>query len=529
MSDDPLDHNLRHMAQSARSEVERGIDENSVEAALHESIRDGRSNVHLTPSQTRGSSVPKWMMIAVAASVVALVVGVAYVLIGRDDQISSQAPPSSRPMGPASTTSPVPASTLPGTTVPAATPATTTNTTSNPSTTNATTTNATTTTVLLDDIAVIASPDELPYERYLPDAECLEDDCAQIAYDSSGAAWTFRNGVLTDHGRGGAAVALPEPWSSVDIRDIGLIVIGPDDVAYFWVYQAPESAALVGISVADGDVGQQVVLLEGAVDFSGDTDYVPTPRGLAKVGCCGPDQIRPAPDAELLVGWLDRAGDKPPLPSVTFDVGNVAIRRDDVTWTFDVAPQRLMVRGMPRIAPTHDGGAIGVLTVDNGSDGVGNYIVRGWPDGSTSVAALSFDLFVSALSPEGFVITVDDDRFVVADLFSDRSPSDVVATTIDGASGTVALDAGWPAGLGGPVERLARADAIAGPVQLGERRTVDALDADALVTVVTTEGFFDDSVFGQRLTIDFTNETIGWAQTCQPDRGQQDYQTGLCV
>jgi len=527
MSEDPLDRNLRHMAQSARSEVERGIDENSVEAALHESIGDGRLNVHLTPYQTRGSSVPKWSVIAAAASVVALVVGVAYVLIGRDEQISSQTPPSSQLSGPVATTSPVPAFTLPGTTVPVTTPATTTNTTSNPSTTNAT--NATTTTVLLDEIAVIASIDELPFERYLPDAQCLEDDCAQIAYDSRGAAWTFRNGVLTDHGRGGAAVALPEPWSSVDIRDIGLIAIGPDDVAYFWVYQAPESAALVGISVADGDVGQQVVVLEEAVDFSGDTDYVPTPAGLAKVGCCGPDQIRPAPDAELLVEWLDWAGDKPPLPDITFDVGNVAITRGDVTWTFDVAPQRLMARGMPRITPTHDGGVIGVLTVDIGSDGVGNYIVRGWPDGSTSVAALSFDLFVSALSPEGFLITVDDDRFVVADLFSDRSPSDVVATTIDGASGTVTLDAGWPAGLGEPVERLARANAIAGPVQLGERRTVDALDADALVVVVTTEGFFDDSVFGQRLTIDFTNETIGWAQTCQPDRGQQDYQTELCV
>jgi hypothetical protein len=532
MSDDPLDRKLRQMAQSARSEVERGVDESTVEAALSESTADGRLHVRVVPHRADRSAVPRWFTLGAAASVVAVAVGVAYMLLGRDDQISSQTPPSSQPAGPV-VTAPIGTTVTPpvDTTAPATTPATTTAATIPATTTGVTgSTEATTTTLLLEDIAVIASIDEVPYERYLPVAQCLEDDCAQIAYDPAGAAWTFRNGVLTSHVRGGAVVPLPEPWRSVNVRDIGLIAIGPDDVAYFQVFRASESATLVGISVADGDAGQEMVVLDGAVDFSGDTDYVPTPAGLAMVGCCGADQIRPAPDADLLVEWLDRAGNDPPVPDITFDVGSIAITRDDLTWTFAVDPQRLMARGMPRVTPTHDGGVIGVLTgLDTGTGDSGNYVVRGWPDGSTSVAALSFELYVSALSPEGFVVMVADSAFVVADLFSDASQPDRVATTIDFESGTVTLDEGWPAGFDEPDERLARANAIAGATQLGERRTVDALDADAHLVVVTTEGFFDDSVFGARLTIDFTNETIGWAQTCQPDRGQQDYQPELCV
>jgi len=379
-------------------------------------------------------------------------------------------------------------------------------------------------------IAVIDSLDEVPFEGYLPDAQCLEDDCAQVEYDTSGAVWTFSDGVLINHARGGATVPLPEPWRSADIRDIGLIAIGPDDVAYFSAYQAPESWALVGISVADGDAGQEVVVVESAIDFSGDTDYGSTTEGLAKVGCCGFDQIRPAPDAELLVEWLDRAGDNPPVPRITFDSGNLTISRGDSRWAFNVDPNRLMVRGMPRITPTHDGGVIGELIgLDTGNGDTGNLIVRGWPDGSTSVIEVGFDIFVRGLSPEGFVVSVTDSAFVVADLFADHARNDAVAQTTDFATGIVTLDDGWPPAVGSAEDRLARAGQIAGPTQLGERTTVEALDPDALVVVVTTEGFFDDSVFGVRLTIDFANETIGWAQTCQPERGQQDYRADLCV
>jgi len=302
MSDDPLDPTLRALARRAREEVERGIDDANVEAALSETIGDDRLNVRLAPSQTTRSSARTWSMLAAAASVVVVAVGAAYLLLGRDEQISTQLPPSSQAAVPVTAASPDTTFTVLATTTVPTTASTSTSTTNTTNTTN--TTGSTVTTVPAQVIAVIDSLDEVPFEGYLPDAQCLEDDCAQVEYDTSGAVWTFSDGVLINHARGGATVPLPEPWRSADIRDIGLIAIGPDDVAYFSAYQAPESWALVGISVADGDAGQEVVVVESAIDFSGDTEYVSTAEGLAKVGCCGFDQIRPAPDAELLVEFL---------------------------------------------------------------------------------------------------------------------------------------------------------------------------------------------------------------------------------
>ena len=77
-----------------------------------------------------------------------------------------------------------------------------------------------------------------------------------------------------------------------------------------------------------------------------------------------------------------------------------------------------------------------------------------------------------------------------------------------------------------------------GPIQPGEIRTIRLVPSKGadITVVVTTEGFFDDSVFGVQLTVhlNFTDaglrvDHIEWKNTCQPDRGHQDYRAALCT
>lgn len=526
MSDDPFDRTLHQLAHVARAEAERGIQSTEVDAALDRVVTHDETDLRVVSSVGQTSaSTRRWVALAAAAAVIATVIGAAIALSRGDEQVTMQSVPvtvddgdQATPTDPPNTSNVSVVSTV-ASTVPES------EMTAVPTTTAPTTTTELPFVPFLPEPELVESLDEVPYERYLPDASCFEDGCAQIAYDATGGAWSFANGVLTHHVRGGASIALPEPWASVAIHDMYLITIGPDDVAYFYAYQAPESADLVGISIAANDAGQQVVHEVGVLDFSGDTDYVPTPTGLAIVGCCGPDRVRPAPDAELLAEWLDRAGDKPPLPLISFDLERLQISRDDLTWKFDVDPQRLILRGMPMTVATSDGGVIGLLVAETE-----NYIVRGWTNGLTSVVEVSQSVAVRNFTPEGFAVSVDNDQFVVVDFFGDVPRPPYEPQTIDVDSGIVTLDLDWQAPANeSAAARTVRANQIAGPVSLGERRTITPVDAEASIVVVTTEGFFDDSVFGVQLTVDFMNETIGWANTCQPDRGHQDYQAQYCT
>ncbi|HUF99657.1 MAG TPA: hypothetical protein VMM60_16130 [Ilumatobacter sp.] len=529
--DDQFDERLRHLARAARSEVERDLTDHKVESALGVATSDDTGTVRLGTTTAGRSPTRRWMPLAAAAAFIAVVVGTAVVMLGEgDERITSQSvPPTSEGSDPTIATSTIVASTAtvpaPTTTISAATTVAATE----PAPPATSTTTSTTVPPLSPPpppVDMIESLDEVPYERYLPLASCLEDDCAQIEYDATGAAWTFRHGQLTNHMRGGAVIDLPEPWASVDIRDIYLLAIGPDDVAYFNASPAPERADLVGISLAAPDDGVAVRHLVDALDISGDTDYVATSTGLVKVGCCGGPSVRPSPDAELLAAWFERAAAQPPLPTVTFNAEDASITRGDTTWSFDVDPQQLMSRGMPQVTATHDGGVIGRLNGLSGAD----YVVRGWPDGTSSTAAVSMSLFTVGLTPEGFAVFVANDGFVAADLFADHPSPPLEPLTIDFETGIVTPDNGWqPPTDDSAAARLVRAVQIAGPVSLGSRRTVTALDPDAPIVVVATEGFFDDSVLGSQLTIDFVNETIGWANTCQAGRGHQDYRAALCV
>lgn len=545
MSDEQLneriDRELQGLGHAARAEIERDLD---VEAALRHVTADAASGapvVPTTPSAPSAATSWRWLPLAAAAVAVAFVVGAGWLFLGGDEQIATDTAPVA-----SSTSSTVPVEqtipTVPVIDAPPTTPApdqtattqaaeaTTTvapGTTAVPSTTPTTsaptTTGAPPTTPEAVPPRTISSLDQVPYERYLPDAACLEDACAQVVYDPTGAPWTFADGALTQHIRGGASVTLPSPWNTTNPHDIWLLAVGPDDVAYFQVWMGDENVDLVGISVATTDIGEQVVHEPGVLDFSGDTDYVAAASGLVAVGCCGPEPVRPDPAAQTFP-WLDRADRGQPVAAIEYEPSTTTIRHDPMSWTFDVDQQRLMVRGMPKIVATHDGGVIAALPDLE----FGTFIVRGWPDGTTSVASTS--LPVTTVTPSGYVVIAQDEEFVVADFFADGPAPEFLPGTVDVEAGTMTLDDGFPpptnTGIGAA---LHRANAIAGPSELNETRTMRLVPGDDLVVAVTTENYFDDSVYGTRITIDFTAQSIGWANTCQPGRGHQDYQPALCA
>src|SRR5690606_16443649 len=87
--------------------------------------------------------------------------------------------------------------------------------------------------------------------------------------------------------------------------DVVLITAGPDGAVYLATPTGSDPIGdLVAVSLTEGDAGREIERLVGRVDLSGDTDLVATADGLVEVGCCGPDQLRPAPDAAIVIGWI---------------------------------------------------------------------------------------------------------------------------------------------------------------------------------------------------------------------------------
>ncbi|MEM1332446.1 MAG: hypothetical protein AAGG08_03215 [Actinomycetota bacterium] len=380
--------------------------------------------------------------------------------------------------------------------------------------------------------------------------------CTQLLVGTDGVNVTFDPSTrrLVRHSVPPVEATLPESYSTEGRDVLGggirpfLQHLGPDEVVYLGV--APAVAAelavdIVAVTLSDGDAGREVGRW-AATDNVGDSQLVAATDGLVNVNCCGPDTIRPAPDAPVRVPWATQTGDvttsSAPMISVELDGQTLTVVRTDqvpartTTWTFEPHPN-WYARGMPWILPTFDGGFISA-TYDGGVT-----ISRGWPDGTTERLHLDRRTPWPALDPSGRIVVPDGDFFVRIEPFADRneywdgerqfdieSTGDVVFPGLDEA---LATNPGWAS------SPVTFGSFLVGPPQVNEIRSIEStqVSESRWEVSVTTSNFFDDSSAASRveLTLGRTDEgqfrfidgMYGW--TCQPGRGRQEFGLGPCI
>src|SRR5690606_31583544 len=126
-------------------------------------------------------------------------------------------------------------------------------------------------------------------------------DGTSVSYDPVGRS-------LTWHSRPVVAATVPDTFG-----DVWLDVVGRDGVVYLHVdAETPDedglAADLVAVVAGQADEVVEVGRWANVVDRIGDSELAPVPDGLVSVGCCGPDDVRPARDAPAVVPWLDATG-----------------------------------------------------------------------------------------------------------------------------------------------------------------------------------------------------------------------------
>jgi hypothetical protein len=127
-----------------------------------------------------------------------------------------------------------------------------------------------------------------------------------------------------------------------------------------------------------------------------------------RVGCCGPDTVRPDPNATIEVEWVgpdaEAAG---AIDVLRWDVDGRVIG-DDVEWTVDTGGDQwhFGFRGMPWIVATDDGGFLAALP--DSSWGVIR-LARGHADGT--VQTVDVAEYPALLEPSGTVLYPDGDTF----------------------------------------------------------------------------------------------------------------------
>lgn len=370
-------------------------------------------------------------------------------------------------------------------------------------------------------------------------------NCTRVIHDPAGTPISYdpNTRVLTRHGVPAVTTTLPDsyglwPW---------LYHAGPDGVVYLQVdpaVPAELAADLVAVTLTEGDAGREVDRWDDVVNAVGDDELVATTAGLVSVGCCGPDQVRPSPDAPVDVPWVNRTTPGTltylltPTIRSTQTYPDLTIARTDVwpagtrDWTFR-APDDWLGRGMPQVTPTFDGGFVAALQVSDGHS-----IVRGWVTGEVEQVTLSAVHSV-ALDPLGRVLIGDGDRLWRVEPFADRTPRLAHPPEVDVDTGTITFGAMPDLAADWQYDPVAFADVLAGPVAVNEVRTIDAeqrSESEWLVTVVTSN-FFDDSVFAVRWELTLSRDDAGrfsfesgtWANACQPGRGHQDFDDALCA
>lgn len=473
---------------------------------------------------------------AAAAAVLALVIGAAVVLSGDDGDLTvvpGDVPPSSLPdvvvPETSTTTTLAPTST---TDAPGTATTTTTPTTTAPSTTTTTT-------------PFVSGPAPVPWQDFPSSALRLGCTgalgCTQVIADPTGeiVAYDPTAHTLVRNARPAVIGELPASY-----QDPILVAAGPDDVVYINV-QSPgfddPVGDLVAVSLAEGDAGRELRRWPEALDRTGDSELVATPGGLTLVGCCGPDPIRPAPDGEVAFPWINRsrAETSSPIATIRVDVGTLEIERDGQRWSIPYEGDDLMLRGMPNITATFDGGVIAAFDRLDPTW----LIVRGWPDGSTEQVVV--DAAPLLLEATGTAVVAPDEGLYRVQVFASRPSGWDDNLNVDLGTWQVtapgldefldADDVNWEHDV------VAFAAAVAGLIGTDESRSIEVLDgaAGSQYVQVTTTAYLDDSVFGDRYVLQLTAmaESDGslrlvggtYAVTCQPGRGQQDFQQALCV
>ena len=385
---------------------------------------------------------------------------------------------------------------------------------------------------------------ELDSERAGFANRCRADGlCTQLVFDPAGAPVTYDPVSRTVSRQlgdtGGSAEFVVDADGAPRIS--GIVAAGPGGVVYLrQPSDDPEAFDVVAYSLTATDAGREIARFPKALGL-GDYDVVAGEDGLVMVGWYG-QGLQPEATTPFLewVG-LDGAPIRSPRPVVRMDFYEHRVVFGDHEWTFSV-PVDGMFPAMPQVVTTHDGGFMAVFY--HGADGRWA-VVRGWGDGTveTWTPPAGAEPWAGA-QPDlsGYLLVRDGDWFVRAEVFPPR-PADFWAGSLD-----VDVEAGT-ATAAGLADELASGDtwwehdsavvfanAVAGPTSPAERRSVELVDPDALVVAVTTEGLLDDSVAGVRLLFDLARtpdgwrvESIEWSQTCQPGRGQQDYQAAYCV
>lgn len=381
--------------------------------------------------------------------------------------------------------------------------------------------------------------------------------CTEIAIDPTGVPVTYDpvTREVSRHVRGDGPVsfALPD-----DVVDPHLIAAGPDGVAYFALdNEWPAASDVLAVSVAPGDAGTELARFPDALPI-GDGELYVTATGLV-VGDTRQAGFLPLDDTEPVVEWVRRdASDLGAYPDTFaragFDDTEGTVSAGNWQWQLGDRLVEPGASGTGHVIGTYDGGFLAVYTEHTGE--LRAEVMRGYRDGSVEHWLLPgswFELGTPVLEPQGTLIVPNGDTFVRVSPFEAPPNGWDRRLEIDPEAGTavaVGLDeyidayiASLPqSGDGSEPWKLgpvAIADAIAGPLSSpSEVRTITASPtSDGVGTAtVTTEGYFDDSVFGTRLVIHFEWTDglprvgrIDWSQACQPGRGQQDYQAELCV
>lgn len=192
-----------------------------------------------------------------------------------------------------------------------------------------------------------------------------------------------------------------------------LIDVGPGDIAYVWYLNRDETetARMGAFELTGPNAGSQIIEFDAVLDFSGDTEQVPTRDGFVNVGCCGADTVRPAPDAEVVIPWVDRDGNTITNDDDTFFTTefidqnlSIAAIGNGIDQSWDFPEQESGPRGLPALHPLEDGPILYIFEPlhSGGARPIPAYLN---PDGSVAVGS-SPGIILHVL-PDGRVVLRD--------------------------------------------------------------------------------------------------------------------------
>ncbi|MFZ4809996.1 MAG: hypothetical protein ACOYL9_01505 [Ilumatobacteraceae bacterium] len=341
------------------------------------------------------------------------------------------------------------------------------------------------------------------------------DGCGGCSIDSlaDGRLIVFREST-------GSFVLIAADGTTQEIRldqppSASLLAVGPDDVVYLVTRATSEEPTDIIAFRLGTSMATEIARAKAVGDPSGDTDIVPTTNGLVAVGCCSFDPIRPDPNAEPLMRWVNRDGatvtdSRPQIRVETVVAGEgaangVAFVREDANGTVKRWPAtggiEAFIRGMPGVAPLDDGGAI-VVYQDLG--GAATIYLRLKPNGAiertTSAPQYAFPIRSGALYGWG------DGSFEQIVLATFTDPVD-------------ALGGGLP--TGSSADDVIQQLVAQRQPQVAEQgdcvtsvRVVGRTGTDPVIATIASRNPCDDSVGGQNLTSTIGSDADGrWAVT----------------